>query len=136
MHEAFLKVWAARARVRVETVRPLVFKSALNVAANRLRVRRLRRFLRFDSAEQLSDGRGTPETSLELAQRRKAIRDAVEALPEKLKSVVMLCEFSGLSTQEIAEALSVPPGTVGSRRSQAMARLETMLGPLSEGVAP
>ena len=47
----------------------------------------------------------------------------------------MLCEFSGLSTAEIAQALEIPPGTVGSRRSLAMAALERALGPLHEEVS-
>lgn len=137
MHEAFLKVWAARSRVRLETARPLVFKSALNLASNRLRVRRVRRFFSLDAADGERDPRGTPEVALELEQRRATVRRAVEALPEKLRSVVMLCEFSGLSTDEIAAALSIPPGTVGSRRHQAMSHLEASLGPLDlEGAGP
>lgn len=60
------------------------------------------------------------------------MREAIDALPEKLKAVVVLCEFSGLSTKEIAQALGVPPGTVGSRRHQAMQQLEARLGSLEE----
>jgi DNA-directed RNA polymerase specialized sigma24 family protein len=46
--------------------------------------------------------------------------------------VVLLCEYSGLSTAQIAEALGIPQGTVGSRRSLAMAALEKSLGPMEE----
>ncbi len=125
--EAFMKLWDARRRVRVETVEPLVFRSALNLAANRLRARKVRRFFTRDASDDVSH---TPHDSLEKRQRDTAVRKAVEALPEKLKSVVMLCEFSGLSTAQIAEALEIPTGTVGSRRSLAMAALEKTLGPL------
>lgn len=125
--EAFMKLWDARRRVRVETVEPLVFRSALNLAANRLRARKVRRFFARDASDDESH---TPHDSLEKRQRDAAVRRAVEALPEKLKSVVMLCEFSGLSTAQIAAALEIPPGTVGSRRSLAMAALEKSLGPL------
>lgn len=130
--EAFLKVWSARARVKLETVEPLVFQSALNLAANRLRVRRLRRFFSLDSAADERDPRQHAEAALETEQRRAKVREAIDALPEKLKAVVVLCEFSGLSTNEIAQALGVPPGTVGSRRHQAMQQLEARLGPLEE----
>lgn len=130
--EAFLKVWSARARVKLETVEPLVFQSALNLAANRLRVRRLRRFFSLDSAADERDPRQHAEAALETEQRRAKVREAIDALPEKLKAVVVLCEFSGLSTNEIAQALGVPPGTVGSRRHQAMQQLEARLGSLEE----
>lgn len=129
--EAFLKLWDARARVRVDTVEPLVFQSALNLAANRLRARKVRRLFTLGrGAPRLDDAvdEADPHATLEVQQRRAAVRRAVEALPEKLKAVVMLCEFSGLSTAQISEALGIPQGTVGSRRSLAMAALEKSLG--------
>lgn len=128
--EAFIKLWDARARVALATVEPLVFRTALNLAANRLRARKLRRLFTLSAAEQVEDPSLRADASLEVRQRRQAVRAAVEALPEKLKSVVMLCEYSGLSTAQIAEALDIPPGTVSSRRSLAMAALERALGPL------
>lgn len=130
--EAFLKLWNARARIRPETVEPLVFQSALNLASNRLRVRKVRRFFSLDAASTHPDPTADAQGSLEVAQRRAAVRAAIDALPEKLKSVVVLCELSGLSTQQIADTLDVPLGTVGSRRHQAMAKLEAALGPLVE----
>lgn len=132
--DAFMKVWKARATVRMQTVRPLVFQSALNVASNRLRMRKLRRLFSLESVVNEADGTADVETSLLLEQRRALVRAAVEALPEKLRAVVMLCEFSGLSTQQIAETLGIPQGTVGSRRHQAMTSLERALGPLREEV--
>lgn len=130
--EAFLKVWNARARVKLETVEPLVFQSALNLAANRLRVRRLRRFFSLEAVANERDPGQTAESALESEQRRAKVREAIDALPEKLKAVVVLCEFSGLSTNEISQALGIPPGTVGSRRHQAMQQLEASLGPVED----
>lgn len=128
--EAFMKVWDARKRVVLATVEPLVFRSALNLAANKLRGRKLRRFFSLETAEHEVDPKADPHGSLEVEQRRASVRQAIEALPEKLKSVVVLCELSGLSTQQIADALQIPPGTVSSRRSLAMAALEKSLGGL------
>lgn len=125
--EAFLKVWDARKRVVLETVEPLVFRSALNLAANRLRGRKLRRFFSLESAAEEVDAQANPHAKLEVQQRRAGVRRAIEALPEKLRSVVVLCELSGLSTQQIADTLQIPPGTVSSRRSQAMTALEQSL---------
>lgn len=133
--EAFLKLWNARARIRPATVEPLVFQSALNLASNRLRVKKVRRFFSLEAAADEVDEGADAQTSLEVAQRRAAVRRAIDALPEKLKSVVVLCELSGLSTQQIADTLGIPQGTVGSRRHQAMAKLEASLGPLAEEAA-
>lgn len=128
--EAFLKLWDARRRVVLATVEPLVFRSALNLAANRLRGRKLRRFFSLDSAEHEVDPRADAHASLERREQSASVRKAIDALPEKLRSVVVLCELSGLSTQQISEALQIPPGTVSSRRSLAMAALEKSLGAL------
>ncbi|PZR08584.1 MAG: hypothetical protein DI536_24050 [Archangium gephyra] len=124
--EAFMKLWTARHRVRVETVEPFVFQSAVNLASNRLRARKVRRLFTRQDDEVV----GGPDETFEERQQHALVRRAVEALPEKLKAVVMLCEFSGMSTAQIAEALSIPSGTVASRRSLAMAALEKALGPL------
>jgi RNA polymerase sigma-70 factor, ECF subfamily len=129
--EAFMKVWDARRRVVLATVEPLVFRSALNLAANRLRGRKLRRFFSLESAEHAVDLQADPHGSLEVQERRAGVRKAIDALPEKLRSVVVLCELSGLSTQQIAATLKIPPGTVSSRRSLAMAALEKSLGATS-----
>jgi RNA polymerase sigma-70 factor (ECF subfamily) len=129
--EAFMKVWDVRRRVVLATVEPLVFRSALNLAANRLRARKLRRFFSLESAEHEVDLQADPHAMLEVQQRRAGVRKAIDALPEKLRSVVVLCELSGLSTQQIADTLKIPPGTVSSRRSLAMTALEKSLGATS-----
>ena len=117
-------------RVLLSTVEPLVFRSALNLAANRLRARKLRRFFSLESVQHEVDPRADPHALLEVRERWAIVRKAVDALPEKLRSVVVMCELSGLSTQQIADALHIPGGTVSSRRSLAFAALEKSLGPL------
>lgn len=129
--EAFMKVWNARAKVQLETVEPLVFRAALNLAANRLRARKVRQWFSLERAASVEDARQGPAEALEEGRRAAQVRQAVEALPEKLRQVVMLSEFSGLTTAQIAEALQIPSGTVGSRKSLAMAALEKALGGLT-----
>lgn len=56
------------------------------------------------------------------------LRAAVAALPERLRVVVELSVRRGLSYPEIAEALSIPVGTVKSRMHAAVRRLRAELG--------
>jgi RNA polymerase sigma-70 factor (ECF subfamily) len=56
------------------------------------------------------------------------VRAAVDALPERLRDVVLLCEFSGMTQAQVAAVLDIPPGTVASRRSLAAGRLRELLG--------
>jgi RNA polymerase sigma-70 factor (ECF subfamily) len=127
--EAFLKVWQARERVDLTRVEPLLFRAALNLAANRLRMRKL---WGWATLEPLRDERPQPDESLDLERKRAEVRRAVDALPEKLKRVIVMCELSGLSYSQVAETLQIPQGTVGSRRSLALAALEERLGPLED----
>jgi RNA polymerase sigma-70 factor (ECF subfamily) len=130
--EAFLKVWQAKERVDLSTVEPLVFRTALNLAANRLRARKLWGFLTLEPLREHADEKATPDEELDVERRRAQVRRAVDALPEKLKRVVVMCELSGLSYAQVAQALDIPAGTVGSRRNLALAALEKSLGPLED----
>lgn len=130
--EAFLKVWQAWERVDAATVEPLVFRTALNLAANRLRTRKLWGWLTLEPVRERADERAAPDEALDVERRRAQVRRAVDALPEKLKRVVVLCELSGLSYAQVAEALEIPSGTVGSRRNLALAALQKSLGPLED----
>ncbi|NOY26897.1 MAG: sigma-70 family RNA polymerase sigma factor, partial [Oligoflexia bacterium] len=67
------------------------------------------------------------DAALEDAEQMARVRAAVDALPERLRSVVMLCTFSELSYAEVAQVLEIPAGTVASRKNKAMAVLRSQL---------
>ena len=57
------------------------------------------------------------------------VRAAVERLSLKLRDVVHLSVYEGLSHAEVAERLDIPEGTVKSRLHNALRRLRESLGP-------
>ena len=57
-------------------------------------------------------------------QLQKVIFDAIENLPEELKTAVTLREFDGMSYEEIAEVMECPVGTVRSRIFRAREAIE------------
>jgi RNA polymerase sigma-70 factor (ECF subfamily) len=57
------------------------------------------------------------------------VRAAVERLSWKLRDVVHLSVFEGLSHAEVAQRLEIPEGTVKSRLHHALRRLREALGP-------
>lgn len=61
-------------------------------------------------------------------ETRRALLDAVDALPEAQREVVTLRLSTDLKFEEIAELLKVPLGTVLSRMHSAVQRLRTQLG--------
>lgn len=52
------------------------------------------------------------------------LRQAVAALPEQLRAVIILRYFTGLTLEETAAALSIPRGTVSTRQKRALALLK------------
>jgi len=62
------------------------------------------------------------------------VREAMESLPDKHRTTLLLREVEGLSYEEIAEATHVNIGTVMSRLHYARKRMQEMLRPiLGEG---
>jgi RNA polymerase sigma-70 factor (ECF subfamily) len=69
-----------------------------------------------------------PAAAAEEDERRRALRAAVEALPEHLREIVVLRLSGELRFEDIAELLQIPLGTALSRMHAAVERLREMLG--------
>ncbi len=132
VQQAFLNVWKARDRVDMTTIEPLLYRTALNLASNRRRSRRLWGWLGMESASEVPSDAPSPAEALAEARKRVRVRAAIEALPEKLRQVLMLSEYAELSYDEIGTTLGIPAGTVGSRRATALARLTEALAEKEE----
>jgi len=125
VQETFVKLWQMRSQVAVETVRPLAYRIAVNLASNRRRWFRLRRWVSLEQQpDEPAGANGTPEDHLQQA----AVRRAIDHLPERYRRVILLCDFSGMTYAQVGEALRIPAGTVGSRRSHALGLLRQALG--------
>ena len=91
-----------------------------------LRRRRLRRSARESQAAT----HPLVPSSAELAmaeERRRALMAAVDALPEHLRSVVLLRWFEGMPPRHIAKELGVPASVVWNRLHAALAALRSHL---------
>lgn len=75
------------------------------------------------------DPRPDPEALALQQQTADRVRQAVEALPDDFREVIVLRELEGMSYNEIAEVAGIPIGTVMSRLSRARERLLEVLGP-------
>ena len=87
-------------------------------------------FVSFDSDDdKLSEptAAGTPESVLLARVEVETIQNALEKLPVKFREIILLCDLEEMSYQEIADTLSIPPGTVMSRLSRARKALRELL---------
>jgi RNA polymerase sigma factor (sigma-70 family) len=70
---------------------------------------------------------GSPELRAEISEDRNAVGNALNKLSPEMSAAVVMKYYSGLKEEEIAEALSVPVGTVKSRLSRAKKELSSHL---------
>jgi RNA polymerase sigma-70 factor (ECF subfamily) len=133
VQEVFLKVYRKAGEVRPQgQVYTWLYRVAVNHCFNKLRRRKLVRFLRWESpAEEAEavpfdppDGAPDPAAVLEARRRWQATRRAIAALPDNQRAVLVLARFEGLSYKEIAAVLEITEGAVESRLFRAMRRLE------------
>ncbi|MCR2746911.1 RNA polymerase sigma factor RpoE [Limnobacter parvus] len=74
----------------------------------------------------------TPESLYQTKQIGEAVNEAMAALPEELRSAIVMREIDGLSYEEIAAAMDCPIGTVRSRIFRAREAIAVRIKPLLE----
>lgn len=110
-----------------------LYTIAANLARTRLRRLSLRRFIRLgNDAEEgpvfdLPDENARTDRAAEESLREERIQRALDALPVRLKEVVVLRDIQELTYEEIAAITGSAMGSVKSRISRARSRLRGML---------
>ena len=125
--DAFVKAHRALGRFREGApLRPWLLAIVANEARNRRRAaaRRARFELHLAEERPSRDAAPSPEAALLAREQRERLLSALAALGEEQRQVVACRHVLGLSERETAAALGCRPGTVKSRLSRALARLE------------
>lgn len=128
--EACVKAWLAMWRFRRDApFRPWLVRIAINEARNRRRSAGRRAALAVRLRPDPADAGATPSAESEAlaGAERAQLASAVAQLREADQLVIAARYFLGLSEAEAAIALGVRRGTVKSRLSRALGRLQTQL---------
>ncbi len=126
VQESFVKAHRALGRFRVEApFRPWLLRIVRNEALNHVRKHgRQGRLVDALATEVVSgDAAPSPETLVVAERRRRALVEAVDALPDRFRDVVTCRYLIELSEAETARVLGIPAGTVKSRTARAITRL-------------
>lgn len=123
---------------RLDDVRPgaersFLLQTALHVAAHARRTAARRREVLSEEAPELIDPAQTPEQLADQKRARVLLDRVLDQMSTDLRTVFVLYEFEELSMAEIAEALSIPRGTVASRLRRARSDFQERVRAL-EGV--
>jgi len=130
--ETFVRLWQHRGRFAADKpVKPWILGIAVNLARNRLRWWRRRPVVALEDWTESADGRSPTGTQgaqpLEKAERARAVRDAIAALPPEFREVIVLFEYEHMSYADIAVALGITPKTVEGRIARGREKLRAAL---------
>ncbi|HET6566542.1 MAG TPA: sigma-70 family RNA polymerase sigma factor, partial [Rhodothermales bacterium] len=74
-----------------------------------------------------------PEQVAEREDRKRIVNKAIESLPEQYRTVLVLRDMEGWSTEETARAVGTSEGAVRVRLHRARQALRTLLDPYFRG---
>lgn len=137
--ESFLKAYRALPKFRGDSAfYTWLYRIAINTAKNHL-VSQARRppngdvdsaeAEQFEGESDLKEN-ATPERLLMREEIERTVIQAIDDLPQDLKTAITLRELEGLSYEEIAQAMDCPIGTVRSRIFRAREAINKRLEPL------
>lgn len=109
---AFLKLWQKANSIKNgSSLKTWLIKVALNS-------------LKTAAKKQKPVFLSPPSTEIDSSELRNRIRQEIEKLPWKERTVIVLKDIEGLSEEEIAKLLKIPKGTVKSRLFRAREKLK------------
>jgi RNA polymerase sigma-70 factor, ECF subfamily len=140
--EAFIKAYRALPQFRGDSAfYTWLYRIAINTAKNAV-VSRDRSPIEYNldrSSDESYDMQGrmkdseTPEGLVLTDEIRSIVNAAIDALPEDLRTAIVLRELEGLSYEEIAATMDCPVGTVRSRIFRAREAIDRRLREVFEG---
>ena len=134
--EAFVKAWQGLSSFQGESsFATWVYRLTTNVCIDHLRKKKRRKGVEpsvsLNDEEsgwaEPADRESDPQLLLERSERGKALARALARLPDWQRRTLVLRELSGLSYQEIGDALDIDLGTVKSRIARARLSLRKIL---------
>ncbi len=137
--EAFIKAYRALPRFRGDSAfYTWMYRIAVNTAKNHLAAQRRRPMdieldlqdpEQYDLHAKLKET-DTPEGVALSNELQETVERAIAALPDDLRTAIILRELEGMSYEEIAETMECPVGTVRSRIFRARDAIGKKVGSL------
>ena len=137
--EAFIKAYRALPRFRGDSAfYTWMYRIAVNTAKNHLAAQRRRPMdveldlqdpEQYDLHAKLKET-DTPEGLTLSNELQETVERAIAALPEDLRTAIVLRELEGMSYEEIAQTMECPVGTVRSRIFRARDAIGKKVGSL------
>ncbi len=118
VQEVFIKIYNKISSFNGESaLSTWIFRITKNACYDHLR--KSKKNIEGEIPENAADASPLPDEIFQKKEVRRAVRVALESLPPKYKTVLLLREYENLSYGEISKVLDISEGTVKSRISRA-----------------
>jgi RNA polymerase sigma-70 factor (ECF subfamily) len=130
VQEVFIKLWRKRNELKVDTtLKGYVFKSSINAALNYLESHKVlpnHKELSPEISESFEEG---TVQELEDKELELKIREAIDRLPARCKTIFILSRFEDMKYKEIAIQLNLSLKTIENQMGIALEKLRNDLKP-------
>jgi len=137
VQDLFLKIWKNRRGWSPSgSVKSYLYTAARNLALDYLRHERVVDEWKEEASKSGVSALKAPDENLRHKELHRAVRSAVEDLPQRCKEVFELSRQHGLTYKEIASVLNISVKTVETHMRRAFESLREQLAPhrLSESI--
>ena len=138
--EAFLKAWQGLPSFHGDSsFSTWIYRLTTNLCIDHIRRQKRQQEIKpvtsIDDSEnglgEVADWKQDPQRHVERQELHRTLARALQQLPDQQRQILVMRELSGLSYQEIGQALDLDLGTVKSRIARARKNLQKIL--LAEG---
>lgn len=120
----FMKVWSKKTEVNKGNIKSLLFKMGTDEFISHIRRNKVER----DYSDSLELSLILqPDTNDNLSERKNLFQKALNQLPEKQKTALLMNKMQGLTYKEIAESLNLSQKAIEKRISTALNTLKQNL---------
>lgn len=141
LQEAYFKAFKYFHQLRDENkFKEWIFQITANQFKNYLRRKKKENTVYQDDSEHVfvepMNAHNNPDERFMQSDRTTVVREALELISPKMRSVLVLFEIEGYSIEEVSDSLGISRGTVKSRLHYARKKLREILeeGPLSDKI--
>lgn len=132
VQETFLRLWrnASKWKPQGAKFETWLYRVAMNICVDQLR--KTKRDVPEDAAPERADSADRQDQSLFLSERRFAIDEALEKLPERQRMAITLCHYQEMTNIEAAEIMEISVDALESLLARGRRKLRDLLAPMRE----
>lgn len=121
----FMKVWTKKIELASGNIKSLLFKMATDEFISHIRRKKVERA--YSDSIDLRLVQESDSGDDELKDKKEQIKKALNQLPEKQRTALLMNKMQGLTYKEIAESLNLSEKAIEKRISQALGTLKQNL---------